>query len=695
MGIEKFFSSIKKTYGNKIISKIEKNTIFPDKYLLIDFNSIIHTVSQSISTSIIYLYHIICTSNTYPQIFTQSKSTIDMHISNLKTLNDFILEANITLPDQSTDTSTYISTTNNESSTTYEKTINFHNLSLSDIDESFFKLFIENNLDKLIIHKVSEYVEILISYFPSIAYVYLAIDGVPLFAKMIEQKKRRTIGHFLSLAKSKILESYKSELDINPNQTDKSLNLEIYYNHYMFEKKSLDFKFDKNKISPGCQFMSDLQIYIIAFLQSKFPKIEFELDPFENPGEGEKKIVYKIHQLAKSVKSDKSNRLGQITTYSPDADVILLMLLELDKFPIQIMRYDQQLSQLDIIDINELKKIIINYMKFDSIGSEKIQHLIIKDIVMLFTILGNDFLPKLSIINTNKNIRQIFDAYLKLNQNFKPGSDDFQFIFSQRIKSVSDKVGSDKVESEYNKIQHNINWLNLKNFFTNLNNLLKSFNNHKFNKYSKEWTIKPDQIVNSNAIPYYQHIFNIENLANTYDPEIHTNQDPDLEISPKLINRICLKYLQGFIWLSKYYLDHNFNYKLFNYKYSKSPTISQLIKTIENIIDSEHIFQKIILNLNKTIISESEYFKPITQLIYISPINISNFADKKLFTKYISQIATKWDIDYNTEIDLKITSNNKINIYDYLDCTNAMFISKCELINAPKLSVRSILNKLN
>ena len=695
MGIEKFFSSIKKTYGNKIISKIEKNTIFPDKYLLIDFNSIIHTVSQSISTSIIYLYHIICTSNTYPQIFAQSKSTIDLHISNLKTLNDFILEAKITLPDQSTIES---SNTNNDSST-YEKTINFHNLSLSDIDESFFKLFVENNLDKLIIHKVSEYVEILITYFPSIAYVYLAIDGVPLFAKMIEQKKRRIIGHFLSLAKSKILELYKSELDIDPNQSDKSLNLEIYYNHYQFENKSFDFKFDKNKISPGCQFMSDLQIYIIAFLQSKFSKIEFELDPFENPGEGEKKIVYKIHQLAKSDKYDKSGKLGQITTYSPDADVILLMLLELDKFPIQIMRYDQQLSQLDIIDINELKKIIINYMKFDSIESKQIQHLIIKDIVMLFTILGNDFLPKLSIINTNKNIRQIFDAYLKLNQNFKPGSDDFKFIFSQRTKYESDKVDSGSESdtesgSKYN-IQHNINWLNLKNFFTNLDNLLKSFNNHKFNKYSKEWTIKPDQIVNSNAIPYYQHIFNIENLANTYDPEIHTNSNPDLEISPKLINRICLKYLQGFIWLSKYYLDHNFNYKLFNYKYSKSPTISQLIKTIDNIIASEHIFQKIILNLNKTIISESEYFKPITQLIYITPINISIFADKKLFTKYVSQIATKWDIDYNTEIDLKITADNKINIYDYLDCTNAMFISKCELINAPKLSVRSILNKLN
>jgi hypothetical protein len=136
MGIEKFFNSIKKSYGNKIISKIEKNIFYPDKYLLIDFNSIIHNVSQSISTSIIYLYHILCTSNTYPLIFVQSKTNIDFHIQNLRTFNNFILNSDIGLPD--------IDSENNKSDvSTYTKTINFQNLMIEDIDDSFFKFSLD------------------------------------------------------------------------------------------------------------------------------------------------------------------------------------------------------------------------------------------------------------------------------------------------------------------------------------------------------------------------------------------------------------------------------------------------------------------------------------------------------------------------------------------------------------------------
>ena len=67
-------------------------------------------------------------------------------------------------------------------------------------------------------------------------------------------------------------------------------------------------------------------------------------------------------------------------------------------------------------------------MRFDSFD-EHIQHLIIKDIVMLFTILGNDFLPKLNIINTNRHIRQILDAYQKINQDIKARSLNYSFIF--------------------------------------------------------------------------------------------------------------------------------------------------------------------------------------------------------------------------------------------------------------------------
>ena len=58
MGIEKFFNSIKKSYGDKIIKKLDlSNTtlILPQKYFYVDFNSIIHNISQSITNSIVSL----------------------------------------------------------------------------------------------------------------------------------------------------------------------------------------------------------------------------------------------------------------------------------------------------------------------------------------------------------------------------------------------------------------------------------------------------------------------------------------------------------------------------------------------------------------------------------------------------------------------------------------------------------------
>ena len=661
MGIEKFFNSIKKSYGNQIIKKIEKNDYFPDKYLLIDFNSIIHNISQSISTSIVYLYHIVLTSNTYPQIFKQSKDNIDSHINNLKTSIDFILEKNIILPDVISSNSNI----NNDDSK-YNRSQNFKSINLESIDISFFKLFDEDNLDKFIIHKVSEYVEILTNFFPDLSYLYMAIDGVPLFSKMIEQKKRRTIGHILNEAKKCILDHYKSELDVDPNISEHN---DIYYNHYQFEKISSGFKFNKNKISPGTEFMSKLELYIVNHLSLTLnKKIKIVLDPYSYPGEGEKKIVYKIHELFK-----ESDRSSQITVYSPDADMIILMLIESDKFPIQIMRYDQQLFQLDSINITELKKIIIKYMGFESFETN-IQNNIINDIVMLFTILGNDFLPKLEIINTNKHIRQILNAYQKINEN-KNINTNINFIFN--------KSG--------------INWINLKNVFINLNLELKqsSYETSKSNKYFKarEWTIKPDQIINSNALEYLQHIFNIENLVKTYDPELNQSHS-SLSLDNKIINRYTIKYLQGMVWLQEYYLNHDFSYKLFNYKYKIAPTIKQLIHNIDRLIQSVSLSKKIVKNLKRTIISDSDYFKPVTQLIYISPTNILDVVDKNMLNDKLKQLANNWDLQYNTEYDIKF-SNNRVNIYDYIDCHNAIYLSKCELKSDKYFSSKHILKKLS
>ena len=638
MGIEKFFNSIKKSYGDKIISKIEPKTYYSSKFFLLDFNSIIHNISQSVSNSLCYLYHISLVANIKSDIYQTNHKQIQSNINNL--ITDFILESNINIPEQqSSDQQTY-----------YNTQIDFSKLTIDNLDRAFFNIIMTNdNLDKLIIHIVSSYVRSLIDYMPNLQLLYMAIDGVPLYSKMIEQKKRRTITYILEESKSKVLEHYKTELDIDPNINNK--DVDIYYNHYEFELKIRRLKFNKNKISPATKFMSDLEIYIQNYLNNKIDqKIKIILDSFKNMGEGEKKIVYKIHELSTTRQLLETDL---ITVYSPDADVILLMLMELDKAQIQIMRYDQQQNQLDMININELRMIIIEYMRYQN-KPQNIQHKIILDIIMLFTLLGNDFLPKIENINTNRHIKNIFDSYIRLNINDR-------FIFDL-----------------------DIDWCKLRDFFINLNKTINPIKN-EFYRRSKNWSLLPDQVLNQNAISYYMHIFNIDNLSNTYEPGSATI----IDYSNILIERISRKYLQGIIWLRKYYLEHNFNYKLFYYRYDIAPTLKQLIKTINQIINNNKLLEKILLNLEKTI--PKQYFTPQTQLIYITSIDVLDIIDDKYLTEQFKSKIITYNDKYNKELNINII-NDRINIFDYLDCTNAIFLSKCNIKKTIKINPQQIIN---
>ena len=264
MGIEKFFNSIKKSYGNKIISKIDSNTYYSCKFFLIDFNSIIHNISQSVSSSLCYLYHIFLVANIKSDVYHTHQKQIKLNIDNL--ITDFNLEANINIPDQSI---------SDDPKTLYNNSIDFNKLSIDSLDKSFFNIIIaDDNLDRLIIHKVASYVKSLTIHMPKLQLIYMAIDGVPLYAKMIEQKQRRTISYIVEETKSKVLELYEKELDIDPNINNK--DTDIYYNHYEFELKIKKLKFNKNKISPATQFMSDLQIYVSKYLKQDRFKINRE-----------------------------------------------------------------------------------------------------------------------------------------------------------------------------------------------------------------------------------------------------------------------------------------------------------------------------------------------------------------------------------------------------------------------------------
>lgn len=630
MGIERFFNSLKNIYG-PIITPLNHKLSFPNKYLLIDFNAIIHTISMSVSNSIIFLYHIYLISNIMPDVYKTHKQQIDIHINALKTSTKYIIEGKLNLPDQVTESNLY----------KYYKKIDMSELKIDIIDDSFFRLFNETILDDLIIYKISEYVLFLVEKFPQLHTLYLAIDGVPLLTKIFEQRNRRFMGHIIDNVKEKLLDYYKLELNSMPSLLDG-----IYYNHYEFEQTIKTFKFRKGKISPATTFMTKLEHFIFDFIKKKYLLIDVIVDSYNNFGEGERKIVNKIHEISKTKKGKETD---EIIVSSPDADMILLMLLELDKYKIKIFRHDAQQQDISIIDINKLKNILLEHIKSNNLDEDTKQE-IIKNIVILFSMFGNDFLPKIENINPNEHVAKILDAFISLKTTSK-----LNLIFN---KNQDNKT-------------YNINYELLKQFFINFN---KNFNKpqNEYKKIIKTWKIEPNQIVNTSAIQYYSHIFDIENLNNKYDPYNYKNKIEHNKTNNTIITR---KYIQGYIWLVKYYLEYNDDFILFKYVYD-APKLEDIINQLDLIIKNKKILDKIERNLEKTKIEMGRYLTPIKQLIYISPNNIDDIADKTYLTEDIIKLNKIYNEKYNKSTNIEINSG-LVNLFDLLNCNNTIYLSKC------------------
>jgi hypothetical protein len=181
---------------------------------------------------------------------------------------------------------------------------------------------------------------------------------------------------------------------------------------------------------------------------------------------------------------------------------------------------------------------------------------------------------------------------------------------------------------------------------------------------NKEWKLEPNQIVNSNAIPYYIHLFNIENLTNIYDPNSISNLKYNTITEKINIKKIYRSYLDGWAWLAEYYLNHNTEYKLFSYNYESKGilNIKDLILHISKYEKKDRSKQ-----FKKMRIVDEQYFTPVYQLAYISPNNILDIVDFKYVDKSgeIREKLTSYDQTYNSEIDLKVV-NSQINLFDYL-----------------------------
>ena len=461
----------------------------------------------------------------------------------------------------------------------YTKINKFYNFNYNI--QEFYENLKNINVNEIIYNFIFEDIKRYLLFFTNCKLLYISIDGTPSVGKMVEQQDRRYKGHLMSLINKKLIEKHKNLLNNN------KFDFTNIYNEY--EYLQLKLSFDKNLISPQTDFMIDF----INLLKKQEFKIKCIISDFDDYGEGEKKIVKYIKKYNKN--SD------EIIIYSPDADMIIMSMIL--PFNIYILRHEQSDSRDDIIDIQKIREI------FNPVD----------DIAYIFSVFGDDFIPKIEWVNVQHHLEKILNEYKKLN-----------------IRII-----------EKNKV----NLENLRLFFESIKKLQYNF---QLSKNPFDDNIKT---VNYKSFQYYNELNNIEKLLKEYQPKYEIiEKDIDNQL-------IVVDYYKAMLWKYNYYFLDDESNNNYYYNYDKAPKIDDLI----NFYDFNFI------NLNEY---KTTKLLPIDQLCFISPINISKYVEKQTLNK---EIASKLFKLMKINIpDIKI-KNDKINIDEIFSCDNARYLNKCNL----------------
>lgn len=409
MGIERFFNSISKNtitnLNNPFTNKLQ-NQITCD-HICIDFNSIIYITSNQVISDINKLIYYKITNKITPKI-TQTAILYNINLS-------------------------------------------------KDIQQQI-------NIDDIILQKTKDYtINIIQNYVnpTKLQTIFIAVDGVPDKAKMIEQKHRRYMGTVISELKKQLFKKYEKELKQHPSR-------------YEYEKNKISWK--RNNISPGTTFMNKLDTILTKLdIKSYCPKLQsYTYSKSTDPGEGETKLMNHIRSQ-KNIKN--------VVIYSPDNDLTPLGLL-LYVPNVIILKHNQQDNNYDVIHLDKLSDNLYNYITSKTNKKLDQQH-IIDDIVFILSIFGNDFIPKIQTINVKNDFTIIIDTYIAfinthsyIIQNKKINQKNFlqilKLLSQDEDKNISKNYMSSNYEN-YEKLKKIMNATDA-TFTKQLNDFLAKYN---------------------------------------------------------------------------------------------------------------------------------------------------------------------------------------------------------------------------
>jgi hypothetical protein len=329
---------------------------------------------------------------------------------------------------------------------------------LEELNKNSKKDYNNDDIELLIIENVNNFIINILNKLDlsKLKLMYIALDGTPSLSKMLEQKKRRFVGDF----QGQLLEPYKSKFSWSKNNISPGTLFMNKITNFLSNIKSV---INKEKIKEE-DLILDLDKY------NFYNKIKkFEYSDTNAPGEAEMKILDLMIDLPNE----------PIIFYSPDSDVILLSLISIKSTYITILKFDQKTQLLVKINIELFKQSIYNYC-YERLNKKLDIINLINDIVFIFTIFGNDFMPRCEAINTSQDFLFLIDLYLiiyidngNIIINNKISNQPF-FNFLLLLKKHEKRL---LIRTAKQNSYQNYRWANQQNFYIDLLKFKKSQKN--------------------------------------------------------------------------------------------------------------------------------------------------------------------------------------------------------------------------
>ena len=393
-------------------------------------------------------------------------------------------------------------------------------------------------LEKELITHTINYISKIATYVKPQELLYIAIDGIPPNAKILQQRKRRFVGSW----RQTIIDKKRLECNVAFTQ------------------------WDRNAITPGTQFMNKLSDSLQAHFSgsSKFP-YNIILSDSSQPGEGEAKILDYIKDTPIPLEAD--------VIYGLDADLIMLGLLS-NSNNIFLLRepvhYDMKVSipfmlfnitllrhyvsvECGLEDVDHEGNAILNASTYDKNT--------VWDYVVLCFLQGNDFMPSLSFLKIRHNgiemtveiykkIRSELNQYLVVREKHtKRFEVNYMFLVKilECLKSNEDQYMCEAEDEYYSR---KMPFVGRKHPVDRL--AFEIDNYPSLNKFPR--IICPEKP--GWRLRYYHSLFH-------ETTEIHE------------INDVCLNYLEAIQWTTDYYFNRCLSRDWY-FKYNYGPTVMDL-----------------------------------------------------------------------------------------------------------------------